>query len=76
MKRSLKGHDLPESWAEAQQLAYAGKLKYIRCCNCHALLHSRQAAYSTEGWRESQISGICEPCFDSTFAEIDHGELA
>lgn len=71
MKESLKGHALPESWADAQQLAYTGKMTHIRCRTCQVLLHSEQAAYSTAGWRETQISGFCEPCFDSEFQEVE-----
>lgn len=69
MNRSIQGHLLPESTAEAELLAAQGLLKFTECVVCDLALHSWRAAYSTAGWRETQISGTCERCFDSMFKE-------
>ncbi len=69
MKQSLNGHQLPESFDEAQSLAQGRRLKFTHCEDCKLPLSNRQAAYSTAGWRETQISGLCEPCFDCTLKE-------
>jgi len=43
------------------------------CILCHAEF-SKKNVTSEMGWRETQISGICEECFDGMFAswENDH----
>ena len=69
MQQSLRGHALPESTAEAELLAMQGLLKFKTCMICRESLSSHRAAYSTAGWRETQISGTCEHCFDSMFKE-------
>lgn len=69
MRTSIKGHQLPEDFMEAVKLAASGKMKFTRCCSCNLHLASEDAAKTTGGWAETQISGMCEPCFDKVFAE-------
>ena len=69
MQLSLRGHALPESTAEAELLSMQGLLKFKTCAICRESLSSYRAAYSTAGWRGTQISGTCEHCFDSMFKE-------
>ena len=70
MKTSLKGHALPESAEDAAALASQNPM-FAVCSICGLSLSDPKAAYTTAGWRETQISGICEPCFDSLFEDDD-----
>lgn len=70
MKRSLTSTKLlPESHEDAQQLKSARKLTYTKCLECQRDLTSPEAVHSEAGWRETQITGMCEPCFDDLFKE-------
>ncbi len=69
MKLSVFNHLLPESFADAQQLRATKQMRFSICRECKTSLSSTHAAYSTAGWRETQVSGICEPCFDSLTQE-------
>lgn len=60
---------LPESFLDAAELAREGALRYRQCRDCEISLYSPLAAQSAAGWRETQLSGMCEPCFDKLFAE-------
>ena len=42
-------------------------MKYAKCLECGLPLHTADAARSAAGWRDTQITGICEPCFDGMF---------
>lgn len=69
MKDSLKGHPLPESEADYNELAIRGELKFKQCCfGNHPHLGRTHTAL---GWAETQITGSCEDCFDAMFAEDD-----
>lgn len=72
MRPSLKGHSLPESHGDALLLAGTGMLKFHTCSECGKSLHAVSAAKSAAGWRETQITGICEPCFDRMCDEDRH----
>lgn len=56
---------LPESWEDFQALAPATR-SYRICCQCEEAF-SPENTHSTAGWAETQISGVCEDCFDSLF---------
>lgn len=78
MKKSLDGiHLLPESKDDAQQIALDAAQQFRNCCGCGIPLHDPAAAHSPAGWRETQISGMCESCFDSLLGDDeelnDHG---
>lgn len=68
MKASLKGWLLPESHDDARELLRDGLLMFHHCGNCLQSLYRLGAASTPEGWRETQISGICEPCFNEITA--------
>jgi hypothetical protein len=62
MRKSLRGHDLPESEQEYVQLREQGKLKFPTCIKC-----GKDHAGRTDtplGWAETQISGLDERCFE------------
>jgi hypothetical protein len=68
------GKDLPESEAEFKALQAAGKLKFTACLSCNHDFKTGDGktkdygdVYSPAGWRETQISGECETCFDALF---------
>lgn len=66
---TLGPHMLPESHREATNLMLEGRLRFKTCVGCHKSLDSPHAAETTAGWRETQISGMCEPCFNALFQE-------
>lgn len=71
MRTSLKGHQLPESFAEAATLEAQSGLRYTHCVLCKLSLSASHAAASPRGWAETQISGMCESCFDALFNPKD-----
>jgi hypothetical protein len=68
MKQSLKGGWLPESEKEFEQLRIARAARALSCSDCGAGF-SALNVHSAAGWKETQISGMCEDCFDALFAE-------
>ncbi len=69
MRTSLKGFQLPENELDALQLKRTGQQCFKNCCVCERDLASSDAASTRNGWAETQLSGMCEPCFDRIFAE-------
>ena len=59
---------LPENREDFQQLDKERKLKYIVCTRCARSFSSRNTT-TEAGWRETQISGYCETCFDKEFPD-------
>lgn len=43
-------------------------MKYTKCKNCNKPF-TDENVYSQDGWKETQISGICELCFDNITKE-------
>lgn len=72
MKRSILGnHFLPENEQEFNDLLAEGKyLKVKECLSCSAPF-SGENTHTTAGWKETQISGFCENCFDEVTKEMD-----
>lgn len=70
MKASIVhgGKQLPENFEELQQLASEGKLARRSCFTCGKPF-TPDNVRTAPGWRETQISGACETCFDQMFAE-------
>lgn len=44
--------------------------KYTECIQCKEPF-SKENVFTQEGARETQISGMCEKCFDKLFADVD-----
>lgn len=63
MNTSLRGHQLPESQLDFEQIKYP---PYETCLDCHKPFSDKNVQ-TPLGWRETQISGICESCFASIF---------
>lgn len=68
MKPSLKGGHLPESEADYKILTVHGGLKYNKCIQCTAPFSSANT-HTAAGWRDTQIVGMCEDCYDNLFQE-------
>jgi hypothetical protein len=66
MEIGLKGNLLPTCEADFADNAIA--MRYLRCICCNAPFSS-QNTQTRLGWRETQISGFCEACFDDTFKD-------
>ena len=45
---------------------------YKECINCSQPFTDKNV-YSQDGWKETQISGMCEQCFDITFDDEANG---
>ncbi len=45
-------------------------MRYEKCMNCEQPF-SKANTHSVDGWRETQISGLCENCFDEITAEAE-----
>lgn len=65
---SIRGGLLPESEADFRQLADTGKAPYFKCTSCSAPF-SETNVRTSPGWRETQISGMCEVCYDELFQD-------
>lgn len=50
-------------------------MRFEKCISCqHAF--SKDNTHSKEGWAETQISGLCEKCFDTaTLCEEDDNDF-
>ena len=62
MRRSLRGHPLPESEQDFALLYGQQCLQFYHCANCKGAFPGRVT--SVHGWRETQLSGYCETCYD------------
>jgi hypothetical protein len=65
---SIRGGLLPESEADFRQLEATRKLPYAKCISCSAPF-SETNVRTSAGWRETQISGMCEVCYDELFQD-------
>jgi hypothetical protein len=64
----VTGKLLPESQADFERLKEDHLLHFTNCKICGEAFGG-QNTDSSAGWIESQISGICEHCWDEIFAE-------
>jgi hypothetical protein len=62
----LKGNLLPTD--EADYLANLGEMRFTKCIS-HKGEFSGANTHTRLGWRETQISGMCEDCYDELFKE-------
>lgn len=60
--QGLKGNLLPNS--EADFADNYDAMKFKRCLSCNNRF-SNDNVQTLLGWRETQISGFCERCFDN-----------
>jgi hypothetical protein len=70
---SIRDKQLPETFEEFLLLQAANRITYPTCVACGR--DHRDGArlfYHPADWRESQISGLCKPCFDSATKGDEH----
>lgn len=65
---SIRGGLLPESEQDFRQLADTGKVPYLACISCKQPFTAERVKTSA-GWKETQISGMCEVCYDELFQD-------
>ena len=67
MKQSIVNPSklLPES---AEDFVNIERPTFTKCYTCGQPF-TRVNVFTTLGWRETQISGMCEACFDELFKE-------
>jgi len=65
---SIRGGLLPESETDFRQLADTGKTPYLACISCKQSF-TAEIVKTSPGWRETQISGMCEVCYDELFED-------
>ena len=68
MKQGLKGNQLPESEGDYMRLVEYGGLKFGQCICCKQSFTNANV-FTSDGWKETQISGFCEACFDDIAEE-------
>jgi hypothetical protein len=62
MRTNLRGHILPESEEEYKKLLALDLLQFMTCSLCNKSHLGR--TNTLMGWRETQISGYCEGCWN------------
>lgn len=65
---SIRGHLLPESVADMAQLIERRQTRYLGCLTCKQPF-SVDNVKTSAGWKETQISGMCEVCYDELFQD-------
>lgn len=73
MRDSIRQGKLPESLSDFLVLEAQGGLRYVGCDYCGEKF-SNVNVKTGLGWAETQISGMCERCFDRIFRENPHGK--
>lgn len=68
-----KHEERPESEEQFKRLLEVDRTNFNHCFQCKQPFTSENV-YSDMGWRETQISGICEKCFDKMFEESEDHE--
>lgn len=69
MKIGLRS-PLPESPEDFIKLQRIGALRHLSCFDCKKPFTTASAT-TPAGWRDTQIVGICEPCFDRLADTVD-----
>ena len=65
---SIRGGFLPESEADFRQLEATRKASHLACISCK-LPFTAERVKTSAGWKETQISGMCEVCYDELFQD-------
>lgn len=62
------GRSLPQSEADFRLLVATSGQRFASCVSCTEVFDHTNT-HSPEGWQETQISGMCEDCFDRIFSD-------
>ena len=68
MKMGLRRNLQPESFKDFLELRANGALRFHGCVSCCEPFDEENTK-TPLGWVETQISGMCESCFDQLFAD-------
>jgi len=68
MTPSIRGGFLPDSEEDFNQLRIARAAPHLACYLC-AKPFTSENIKTAAGWRETQITGSCETCYDDLFRE-------
>lgn len=68
MTTKIRNSFRPHDFNEFSLALFIGDLNYTECVECEAGFHPSNTT-TVEGWKETQISGLCEKCYDEIFAE-------
>lgn len=63
----------PMSFLEFQDLKNNGAELQCTCILCNEEF-SNKNVHSAMGWRETQITGYCENCWDALFEDLDEAD--
>ena len=69
MITGLRGQALPEDAEDFDTLVASLAETHLNCRSCRTLF-SAANTHSVRGWRETQISGMCEDCYDKLFSAL------
>lgn len=69
-KIGLRGNYLPDSEKDFEE-NIGKKRMYTYCVHCNKVF-TDDNVFTPAGWRETQISGFCEICFDKLFNKENH----
>ncbi len=73
MKTSIiDGRPLPES--EDEFYTNLARMRIHYCSDCKQIFGHN--VHTPAGWRETQITGMCEDCFDALFAQEKENDQA
>lgn len=70
MKTSQRGWPLPESW-EDFKLLLENRTAHAEVCGVCSRPFGPRNTHSPAGWRDTQIVGYCEDCYDALFSDDD-----
>lgn len=71
---SIRGGYLPESCEDFAVLQLAKAAPHLTCTSCREHF-SEDNVHTSDGWKETQISGMCENCYDELFAETGNSGI-
>ena len=74
MKRGLQGQFLPESWEDFEELKTTVYALYDHCVHCKEDFFPSNVL-TKAGWVETQLSGSCEKCWDTLFADLEEDHV-
>lgn len=64
----IDGRPLPENRGEYEEVVEKSLAMFLKCVKCH-FPFTETRVHTPAGWRETQITGMCEDCFDAAVGE-------
>ena len=68
MKKGIMGNWQPECYEDFRRIEAAGGLRFHTCVSCMDDFRPDNT-HTKLGWVETQISRMCEDCYDRLFAD-------